>query len=67
MFPAVDASQMVQPVTTPQLAVGAGNVMVPLFDVTALAPAPDDAVVDPADCVPAHPVAVIDAVIATRA
>lgn len=67
IFPAVDASQMVQPVTTPQFAVGAGKVSVPLFDVTAEEPEPLDATVDPADCVPAHPVAVIDAVMATRA
>ena len=67
IFPDVLASQIVQPVTTPQVAVGAGNVMVPLFDVTALAPAPDDATVDPAAWVPAQPVEVIDAVIGTRA
>src|SRR6185436_15567658 len=51
-LPPDTASKMPMCVITPQLAVGAGKVTTPLFDV--VPPVPDDAVVLPADCVPAQ-------------
>src|SRR3954466_11703174 len=54
MLPDDAASQMVKPTMVPQPAVGAGKVIAPLFEVTAVAPVPDEIVVDPDDCVPAH-------------
>ena len=62
-FPALDASKIPICVTDPQLAVGAGKVIVPLLLV--VPPVPELAVVDPADCVPAK--LANDAVTATRA
>ena len=53
-LPLVAASNKPNPTTTPQFAVGAGKVMVALFDVVPLVPV--DAVVDPVLCVPAHSV-----------
>ena len=62
-FPDVLASQIPKCVTDPQLAVGAGKVIAALLLVCP--PVPLDAVVLPADCVPAH--CVSPAVTATRA
>ena len=50
-LPALAASKTPICVTTPQLAVGAGKVTAPLFELVPLVP--ELAVVEPADCVPA--------------